>query len=208
MLLLFNHAGSPRPAIKIAVFIVVCFMCVSISVSSAAAQTISNTTGETCHIRGKVLDSYGTCVPGAEVRLMMPDGRWYETPDNPVLSGSRDSAMAGAFEFTAMSDKYYVLNALKDHHNGSIMLCPLEGDNYVEITIPGYTYVRPVQNIPSSGASLSDPVVEPQGPQKTVAEPAGAAMERATLDLMRLGLAGIVVLAGLLLSIAVLRWRR
>lgn len=207
MHLSINRSGPPCPAFYILVFMLVCIMCAAISVPSAAAQTISNTTEQTCHIRGKVIDSYGTSVPGAEVRLMTPDGRWCETPDNPMITGMQDPAGAGAFEFTAGTNTCYVLNALKDNHNGSVRLCTREGDNYVEITIPGYIYVQPVQNAASSGASISRAVVEPPEQPKTMAESDGPIVERVTVDLWRLGFAAFIVLTGLLLSVTVLRWR-
>lgn len=187
--------------------VLACILCIVILSPAAVAEVAKNMVEQPCHIRGKVIDSYGTCVPGAEVRLMTSDGQWCEIPDNPVLSGMNVPGKSGSFEFRNLSQQRYVLHALKDSYNGSITLYPGEGVNYVEITLPGYTYVHPAQCVTASQVSATEAALVSAGSSAAASVSTLAEPENTIPDLSRLVLGSIVIVAGVLLATALLKRR-
>ncbi|CAJ35514.1 hypothetical protein [Methanocella arvoryzae] len=199
------HPLIVRLACFTGILLAACLLCQTIWSSSAAAQAINDTADRTCHIRGMVYDTYGTGVPGAEVRLMLPDGKWYMTPDNPVLSGTGQPAEEGSFDFLAAPESHYLIAAIKGDHNGSVLFSTGEGDCYVEVTLSGYVYRAPEQNSTPSRALLSDPVLMPPESSGTSDKISLPARANTTPDLWLAGLGGLIILAGVSLAAIIMR---
>lgn len=155
-----------------------------------------------------MLDSYGTVVPGAEVRLMMPDGGWCIIPDNPARSGiSTGGGGSGYFEFENVPQGQYLLNAVIDNNNGSITLNPGAGDNYVEITIPGYEYQRPAQCVTVTQATVIDDAVPFSEPSVTTTETPEIGGEYTLPDVWRLMLGCLIIFLGAFIAAFVFKKR-
>ena len=186
----------------------VCILSAAMFSSNALAQASSDLIEQTCLIRGTVIDGYGTYVSGAEVRLLMPGGECCAIPDNPVLSGACIRGDEGTFEFRDVPPGKYLLTAVKEQSNGSVLLSIHENDNYVEITLAGYLQKRLAQDFGGSPMPLIATTLNVSPiPEVNIDKDSTVKISETKPDLLRVILSGFILLTGAFLAILVLKKR-
>ena len=188
--------------------IFVCILAAVMFPFCAMAQASSAITEQTCLIHGKVIDSYGTYVPGAEVRLLMPGGEFCGIPDNPALSSACMLDDEGTFEFRDVPLGKYLLTAVKDQSNGSISISLHEGNNYVEITLARYVNTRlAYDSIGPPLLLIATTLPVSASPELTISQASDVEISETKPNILRVFLSGFIVLTGAFLATIVLKKR-
>jgi len=186
----------------------VCILSAVIFPSDAMARPSPEVSEQTCFIRGKVIDMYGTYVPGAEVRLMLASGECCGIPDNPVLSGACIPGDEGSFEFRDVPMGQYFITAARGQSNGSVSISLHENHTYVEITLPGYVHKRFTQDPDGSPVPLMNATLPVSPiPEATTGKASDIKISEPKTDLLQVIFSGLILLTGAFLAIIVLKKR-